>query len=264
MSSENQLTPEQEAFKRQALASLKAPIDQRPPAGQAPPGPRPPVQPVPPDERRRRRTPPDADPATITEEMYPGLEETHRDLIRAGLKPLFETENEIHEVRGEEQRIKVAAKALKASERAVARANDSLARLHAVAGHHDEVIRKEIVGGLNPNEAAELRAFVREQRTPLEFVTMNILKGDQRLARAVLGGAPYLSGLKSENMQVIHDTAAERFTPKEFRAHRDAMKGVQRLVNSTGSFERGIMPRLHRWKAKADEKKRLEKAFASG
>lgn len=219
---------------------------------------------VPPDERRRRSTPVDANPDTVTEDTYPALEETHRDLIRSGLRPLFETENEIHEVRGEEQRIKVAAKALKASERAIAKANDTLARLHAVAGHYDEVIRKEIVGGLNPNEAAELRAFVREQRSPYEFVTMNILKGDQRLAHAVLGGAAYLSGIKQEQMQVIHDTAAERFTPKEFRAHRDAMKGVQRLVNSTGSFERGITPRLHRWKAKANEKKKLDKAFANG
>lgn len=254
-------------FKAEVLAALasgaKAPIDQRPPAGAVPPR-NAPVNEVPPDERRRRSTPVDANPDTVTEEMYPHLEETHRDLIRAGLKPLFETENEIHEVRGEEQRIKVAAKALKASERAVAKANDALARLHAVAGHYDEVIRKEIVGGLNPNEAAELRAFVREQRTPFEFVTMNILKGDQRLARAVLGGAPYLSGLKAENMQVIHDTAAERFTPKEFRAHRDAMKGVQRLVNSTGSFERGITPRLQRWKKAADDRAARDRAFSSG
>ena len=63
-------------------------------------------------------------------------------------------------------------------------------------------------------------------------------------------------------MQVIHDTAAERFKPDEFRAHRDAMKSVQRLVNSTGSFERGLLPRLHRWKAAADEKAKIDKAFA--
>lgn len=214
-----------------------------------------------PDERSRRSTPPDANPATITEGTFPHLHETHRDIIRSGLRSLFETENEIHSVKGEEQRIKVADKALAASQKAVSKANDAVARLHTVAGHYDEVIRKEIVGGLNPNEAAELRAFVREQRTPFEFVTMNILKGDQRLARAVLGGAPYLSGLKAENMQVIHDTAAERFTPKEFRAHRDAMKGVQRLVNSAGSFERGIMPRLQRWKKSADDRAARERAF---
>lgn len=191
---------------------------------------------------------------------FPHLHDTHRDLIRSGLRSLFETENEIHSVQGEEQRIKVADKALKAS--AIERANDAVARLHAVAAHYDEEIRKEIVGGLNPNEAAELRAFVREQRSPFEFVTLNILQGDQRLARAVLGGAPYLSGLKAENMQVIHDTAAERFTPKEFRARRDAMKGVQRITNSTSSFERGIAPRLQRWKVAADEKANTDRAFA--
>ncbi len=131
-----------------------------------------------------------------------------------------------------------------------------------MAAHYDEETCKAIVGGLNPQEAAELRAFVREQRTPFEFVTLNILQGDQHLARAVLGGAPYFSGLKAENMQVIHDTAAERFGPDEFRAHRDVSKGIQRVVNSTGSFERGLMPRPHRWKAAADEKAKLDRAFA--
>ena len=256
-----------EQFKAEVMAALanggKAPVDNRPPVGAVPPR-AVPVNEVPPDERRRRSTPVDANPDTVTEEVYPALEETHRDIIRSGLRPLFETENEIHEVRGEEQRIAVAAKALKASERAVAKANDSIARLHAVAAHHDEKIQDAIVGKLTPQEAAELRAFVREQRTPFEFVTMNILKGDQRLARAVLGGAPYLSGLKAENMQVIHETAAERFVPEAFRAHRDAMKGVQRLVNSTGSFERGITPRLHRWKKAADDAAAKARAFSGG
>lgn len=78
----------------------------------------------------------------------------------------------------------------------------------------------------------------------------------------MLSGAPYLSGLKAENMQLIQDTAAERFAPEQFRAHRDALRGLDRLANSRQLFERGIMLRLQRWKAAANKTASVENAFA--
>lgn len=78
----------------------------------------------------------------------------------------------------------------------------------------------------------------------------------------MLGGAPYLSGIKPDQMQVIEDAATERFKPEVFRARRDALKGLQRLTSSRASFERGVMPRLHRRKADADEKSKLNNTIA--
>ena len=96
------------------------------------------------------------------------------------------------------------------------------------------------------------------------FVTGNILRGDNKLAAAVLSGAPYLSGLSDEHMETVRVAASERFAGEAYRARQDALKGIAKLANAKESFEVELMPRLHRWKAKADEKAKLDKAFAPG
>lgn len=88
-----------------------------------------PLEQVHPDERTRRSKPLDFKPETITEENFPHLHEKHQDVIRSGLRPLHDTENKIHEVRGQSQRIAVAHKALAASNRARKRMDEALGRL---------------------------------------------------------------------------------------------------------------------------------------
>jgi len=205
-------------------------------------------------------------PDGVTENSFPNLLESHRDLVRLGLRGVFDTENEVHalqadkSLKGED----VVAKALPAAERSMRQLDNAVEKLMEVAAHHDGEIAKAVQPLLNTQEAAELRAFVREQKDPLMFVTGNILRGDKKLSAAVLSAAPYLSGLSDEHVETVRVAASERFAGEAYRARQDALKGIAKLANARQSFESGLMPRLHRWKAKADEKARLDKAFANG
>ena len=162
MSSETELTPEQAAFKAQALAFLKnrdkAPIDQRPPVGTA----RGPV-PLKSGIRERVDTPLDLNPDGVSDKSFPNLLESHCDLVRLGLRGVFDTENTVHELqadrnlKGEE----IVAKALPAAERAVRQLDNAVVKLTEVAAHYDGEVAKAVQPPLNPQEAAELRAFVR-------------------------------------------------------------------------------------------------------
>lgn len=265
MSSEN-LSPKQEAFLAEArryltaraTEDLKAPVDRRPPPGYSP-GPRPRMSSI----KERSEAPVDMSPDGITDNSFPHLMEAHRDLVRLGLRGLWEIETKVHELqRGDFTGQQIVERALPAAERALRQLDNAVVKLTEIAAHYDEEVAKATRPPMNPQEAAELRSFAREQKNALTFITTHILRGDQRLSAAVLSGAPYLSGLSDEQVQTVQTAAAERFAGPQHRARQDALKGVARLQSVRESFETGLVPRLQRWKAESDKSAELDKAFA--
>jgi hypothetical protein len=107
----------------------------------------------------------------------------------------------------------------------------------------------------NDPRGAEIRAFVREQKSPLDFVLGRIRVGDLRTIAAVLNGEDYLSGLTLQTRDTILQESRRSFAPKEHGLYGDIDVAIRRLENAAASFRHGLYPIIEQWAAESDDAK---------
>jgi len=115
--------------------------------------------------------------------------------------------------------------------------------------------------------ASEIRAHIKGQKSPMDFVRNAIERGDKDTVSAALGAPPYLTGLTPEMQAGLLRMWNEKTNPLAAKRMR-AMKAGLDLIGSNapllhGEVRRAVGVPQHKIKAFREAKQRADKAFAS-